>query len=231
LEKQERSKAAQTASREKAWRGRTEVKLKQKKTLEDAFSVFDADGSGKLEKAEMKEILTRANSSGGEMTDADAEEFISLFDKDGDGKIDIKEFIEVMKALQGSYVESTEHGDDEMIQDDLEDVDTDSDGKLDYTEFCAFEKRRVELLGETITDDELSARFLEMDKDGSGSIDLKELIHRRVEDVERAYKEDAAEMAENLVEGGLGIIKSGEVTANLVNHAHKSGLDHGELMK
>lgn len=43
--------------------------------------------------------------------------------------------------------------------------------------------------------------------DGSGSIDLKELIHRRVEDVERAYKEDAAEMAENLVEGGLGIIK------------------------
>ena len=25
--------------------------------------------------------------------------------------------------------------------------------------------------------------------------------------------------------------QSGEVTANLVNHAHKSGLDHGELMK
>lgn len=101
LEKQERSKAAQAASREKAWRGRTEVKLKQKKTLEDAFGVFDADGSGKLDKAEMKEILTRANSSGGEMTDADAEEFISLFDKDGDGKIDIKE-CEPLPACEGA---------------------------------------------------------------------------------------------------------------------------------
>jgi len=66
--------------------------------------------------------------------------------------------------------------------------------------------------------------------DNSGKISLSELIDRRVKAVERAMKEDAEVFSENLVEGGLAVVASGEITETIGKHAHQSGLTHGEVM-
>uniref|UniRef100_A0A7S2BNG4 EF-hand domain-containing protein n=1 Tax=Haptolina brevifila TaxID=156173 RepID=A0A7S2BNG4_9EUKA len=137
--------------------------------------------------------------------------------------------IEAMKAMQGAYAAS-EYGDDAYIKDDVELVDKNGDGELDYKEFFEFERARLEILGETIDDEKLNVLFHEMDKDNSGKISLSELIDRRVKAVERAMKEDAEVFSENLVEGGLAVVASGEITETIGKHAHQSGLTHGEVM-
>lgn len=71
--------------------------------------------------------------------------------------------IEAMKALQGAYVADM-MGDDAYIKDDIELVDKDDDGELDFKEFVEFERARLEVLGETITDEKLKELFKEMDK-------------------------------------------------------------------
>ena len=71
--------------------------------------------------------------------------------------------IEAMKAMQGAYAAS-EYGDDAYIKDDVELVDKNGDGELDYKEFFEFERARLEILGETIDDEKLNVLFHEMDK-------------------------------------------------------------------
>jgi len=63
----------------------------------------------------------------------------AVFDKDGNGKIDKQELKQVLgneevtAGLQGKGVEDPE----KMIQDILEDVDTDGDGEINFQEFLA----------------------------------------------------------------------------------------------
>ena len=63
--------------------------------LRAAFKLFDADGSGKLDLQEFKDILTRF--SGSELSDDEAAQVLSQCDQDGDGRIDIEEFIVMLE--------------------------------------------------------------------------------------------------------------------------------------
>lgn len=64
--------------------------------LENAFAVFDADGSGKLSTTELKDILTRVGTSSA-MSEEDALEVVRLADENGDGELSIAEFVKLMK--------------------------------------------------------------------------------------------------------------------------------------
>ena len=61
--------------------------------LREAFKLFDVDGSGKLDLAEVKDIMTRI--TGHELTEENALEVINSVDADGDGKLDIEEFVKL----------------------------------------------------------------------------------------------------------------------------------------
>jgi len=88
-----RQKAAAAANDKRVEQG-----VEGYKNLKEAFELFDADGSGYLDDAEMLQILTRA-SGGTALDEKDAKEFIAIFDHNKDGKMQYTEFIEAMKTL------------------------------------------------------------------------------------------------------------------------------------
>ena len=59
--------------------------------LYEAFCLFDKDGSGKITKEEIMQVLKLEKDQ-----EKDAARIIDLADKDKDGVIDYKEFLELM---------------------------------------------------------------------------------------------------------------------------------------
>jgi hypothetical protein len=101
---QEKIVEAKALAKQQASAARVEENMLRLTKLEDAFSHFDADGSGALDNEEVMKILMRVgpeDTNPNAMTEDDAKEFINLFDQDGSGKMEIKEFIEAMKAIAG----------------------------------------------------------------------------------------------------------------------------------
>lgn len=66
--------------------------LLSRENLDNAFSIFDEDGSGTISAAELRKVL------GGDIVTSDSiwSELIRSVDQNGDGEIDIKEFKEMM---------------------------------------------------------------------------------------------------------------------------------------
>jgi calcium-dependent protein kinase len=69
--------------------------LLSKNNLDNAFRVFDTDGSGKINAMELKEIL----GNGAQGNNPVWEELIKEVDQNGDGEIDANEFKEMMLKL------------------------------------------------------------------------------------------------------------------------------------
>jgi len=64
--------------------------------ITEAFKVFDRDGGGSIESAELRHVLS---SMGDKMTAEEADGMIMEADKDGDGSVDYAEFV---KTILGS---------------------------------------------------------------------------------------------------------------------------------
>ena len=69
--------------------------LLSKSNLDNAFRIFDSDGSGRISANELKEILGK----GSNLNDPIWNELIKEVDQNGDGEIDIIEFKDMMLAL------------------------------------------------------------------------------------------------------------------------------------
>ncbi|OSX80716.1 hypothetical protein BU14_0033s0060 [Porphyra umbilicalis] len=92
-------------------------------------------------------------------------EAFALFDKDGDGSITASELGVVMKGM-GQNPTDTE------LQQMINEVDADGNGKIDFAEFVTLMARKM---NNTDKDSEIFEAFKVFDKDGSGKIDATEL--------------------------------------------------------
>ena len=73
-------------------------------------------------------------------------------------------------AMRGEVLQETAHA----LERDA--ADADSNGKLNFGEFCAFVRRREESKEKKLTDEELRERFDALDKDKSGQVDMAEYL-------------------------------------------------------
>lgn len=66
----------------------------QEDEYKEAFKVFDKDGNGYIEPAELKQVM---QSLGETLTDADIEDMMKEADTDNDGRVNYDEFVNMMK--------------------------------------------------------------------------------------------------------------------------------------
>ena len=115
---------------------------------------------------------------------AEYKEAFSLFDKDGDGTITTKELGTVMRSLGQNPTEVE-------LQDMINEVDTDRNGTLDFSEFLAMMARKTK---ETHSDEEIRQAFRVFDKDGNGFISAAELRHVMINLGEKLTDEEIDDM-------------------------------------
>ena len=115
---------------------------------------------------------------------AEYKEAFSLFDKDGDGTITTKELGTVMRSLGQNPTEVE-------LQDMINEVDTDRNGTLDFSEFLTMMARKTK---ETHSDEEIRQAFRVFDKDGNGFISAAELRHVMINLGEKLTDEEIDDM-------------------------------------
>ena len=112
------------------------------------------------------------------------QEVFDQFDKDKDGKISSKELENAMQSMgQNPTVDEV----NQMMQE----VDINQDGKIDYEEFMTLMLRNSP---ETQTEDEVINAFRVFDKEGKGLITQAELKHIMMTIGDKMTEEEADEM-------------------------------------
>jgi len=71
----------------------------REENLRVAFSMFDKDGSGKIDTKEVKELLEGEDFKD-QISLEQVDKIISEVDVNGDGEIDFEEFLEMMRKMK-----------------------------------------------------------------------------------------------------------------------------------
>merc|ERR1712093_562303 len=140
-----------------------EMTDEQKKEVKEAFDLFDTDGSGAIDAAELKIAM---QALGFEPTVEEVAKMVSDIDLDGNATVEFEEFIEMMEGKMSG-------------KDPVEEMkkafalyDQDGCGKLQLKDL----KRVAKELGESLTDDELKGIIDESDRDGNGFLTEDEFV-------------------------------------------------------
>merc|ERR1712086_245350 len=132
--------------------------------MEEAFDLFDIDGSGTID---AKELGTAMRALGLDSRDPDeVRKMIEDIDKDGSGTIDHDEFLTMMSAK----VEDS--GSKEAMAKVFALFDDDGTGGITFANI----KRVAADLGENMSDEDLQEMFDEGDKDGDGIVNMDEFM-------------------------------------------------------
>merc|ERR1711934_919909 len=135
----------------------------QKADLKEAFTLFDTDGSGAIDSAE---LCTAMAALGFNPKKNEIDKMVREMDKDGDATIDLEEFMIMLAAKMNE-----KDGKEEMLK-GFAMFDDDKTGKISFKNF----KRVATELGETLSDDELQEIVAEADEDKDGEISKEEFL-------------------------------------------------------
>ena len=103
---------------------------------------------------------------------------------------------------------------DTELQDMINEVDADGNGKLEFLEFCNLMDRQTKDISQ---EDELRERFKLFDKDGNGLIDRDELAIALQQLGEKLSEEEIDEMLEDCDTNGDGMIDFEEFMRYMTN--------------
>lgn len=129
----------------------------------EAFSMFDKDGSGNIDKNELRQLFERLGKSPSE---EQLSNMIARADVDGDGQISFAEFCRMMNKKDKLVTFETE------LKEAFNVFDKDGNGTISAAELLTTMKE----LGEVITDEEINLMIKEADLDGDGQMDFNEFL-------------------------------------------------------
>jgi len=130
--------------------------------IREAFSLFDADGSGAIDAEEMS--LAMKGLGFGDQSRDEIERMMRSIDTDGSGLIEYNEFYQMMKAKM-----STKDSPEEVIK-AFQLFDIDKTGKINLANL----REVARMLGENPGDDVLQEMIAEADDDRDGEISYDE---------------------------------------------------------
>lgn len=140
-----------------------ELTAEQKKDIQDAFNLFDADSTGSIAARDLKVAL---RALGFEPRKEEIKKLILEVDKEKTGKIAFQEFLNLMTEKISDQDANKE------IMKAFQLFDDDSTGKISFMNL-----KRVALeLGENLTDEELQEMIDEADRDGDGEVNQEEFL-------------------------------------------------------
>eukprot|EP00090_Calanus_glacialis_P042810 TRINITY_DN7588_c0_g1_i2.p1 TRINITY_DN7588_c0_g1~~TRINITY_DN7588_c0_g1_i2.p1 ORF type:complete len:148 (-),score=60.31 TRINITY_DN7588_c0_g1_i2:118-561(-) len=131
--------------------------------FKEAFDEFDKDGSGTIS---TKELLGVMRSMGQNPTEDELLALVMEVDINGDGTIDFQEFLGMMKQKANEADQESDLKEAFMI------FDRDKNGYIDMKEL----KQVANMLGATLTKDEVEEFMNEADVDGNGKLDYDEFV-------------------------------------------------------
>ncbi|KAK6642305.1 Centrin-1 [Polyplax serrata] len=156
-------KAAAATVRKKSSGLKFELTEDQKVDIKEAFDLFDAEGTGKIDTKELK-VAMRA--LGFEPKKEEIKKMIAEVDKDGSGKLSYEEFLNLMTNKMADKDTKEE------ILKAFRLFDEDNTGKISFRNI----KKVAKDLGENLTDEELQEMIDEADRDGDGEINQEEFF-------------------------------------------------------
>ena len=128
--------------------------LPKDKRLPKVFSSFDKDGSGSMDKSELKEAL--ANLGVTNLTPADLEDIILSVDADKSGELSLDEFTSIFGVAKLKSI--------------FQSIDKDSSGFINSDELSS----ALEALGYKLPPREVSIILRKVDADASGEVSFSE---------------------------------------------------------
>lgn len=142
---------------------RAEISDEMRHEIREAFELFDADRSGRIDFHELK-VAMRA--LGFDVKKEEIQQIMNEYDKDNSGEISFQDFEEVM-------IEKISNRDPtEEILKAFRLFDDDNTGRISLKNL----RRVAKELSENISDEELMAMIQEFDRDGDGEIDEEDFI-------------------------------------------------------
>jgi Ca2+-binding EF-hand superfamily protein len=147
---------------------RADLTEEQKLELQEAFNMFDTDGSGKIQANELRVAL---RALGFEPTKDELRKMITDVDKKGDGLLDFPQFMEaIVKKISEPDTEDEIHKSFHLF-------DQNGDGFIDIDDL----KYVADLIGETMSQEELQEMIKEAAQKKDGKVteeDFKRVVRR-----------------------------------------------------
>uniref|UniRef100_A0A1W7RAU7 Calglandulin n=1 Tax=Hadrurus spadix TaxID=141984 RepID=A0A1W7RAU7_9SCOR len=131
--------------------------------FKEAFNLFDQNGDGCIEAAELGVIM---RSLGQRPTEAELRQMVTSVDVDGNGTIEFDEFL-IMMARKLHETDS-----EQELREAFRVFDKDGDGFISATEL----RLVMTNLGEKLTDEEVDDMIKEADLDGDGVVNYDEFV-------------------------------------------------------
>ena len=141
----------------------------------------------------------------------DLKKAFALYDKDGDGTITINELGAVMRSWGQNPTE-------DELQHMINQVDADGDGRVDFPEFLKLMGRTVHSTGLA---EELIQAFTLFGRDGSSTIDAKELRHVMTSLGEKLTNDEVAGMITEADIDGDGTPAAACTRKHMHTHLHQ----------
>merc|ERR1712166_1082603 len=142
------------------------LSMEQAQEFRESFELFDADGSGVIDRTELRGLM---KAFGQDLTEDEIVEMMLAVDADGSGEIDFDEFV----VLVVSRMENAMMNDERQVRKAFDVFDGDGTGEISTASLQSALAKRV---GKAVTEAEAQDMINHADCNGDGTVSFAEFV-------------------------------------------------------